>query len=389
MDNLKTLFSQLQLFELKYQKIEEASINSFNIFEILRKPNEEVNLHSRFIYELLNPNGSHKQGNIFLELFLKEVNLELYTLEVAVFREKFNIDILVESKPKAIIIENKIDTQDHSNQISKYLNIVKKRGYQNSNISIIYLTLFEEEPNEVSMRDRVINITYSENIRNWIDSCIKEVALIPTLRETLVQYLNLINRLTHQSHYKGFILEVKDFLLKENNLKTILNIEASIIEAKIEVQLTFWRELIANLEPHYKFEFTNYNNDKTIEKSVNRYYKKQKNRKDYGYEYKVDKNLYFYIELQNNIYYGFYFPDKEKELASQHEKLNKIKIDWEDEDYWKYTDKRLNFETFNNKNVLDLLDSSIRENDIKKISNEIIDLIKQYQQEINNSEVVL
>jgi hypothetical protein len=389
MDNLKTLFSQLQLFELKYQKIEEASINSFNIFEILRKPNEEVNLHSRFIYELLNPNGSHKQGNIFLELFLKEVNLELSTLEVAVFREKFNIDILVESKPKAIIIENKIDTQDHSNQISKYLNIVKKRGYQNSNISIIYLTLFEEEPNEVSMRDRVINITYSENIRNWIDSCIKEVALIPTLRETLVQYLNLINRLTHQSHYKGFILEVKDFLLKENNLKTILNIEASIIEAKIEVQLTFWRELIANLEPHYKFEFTNYNNDKTIEKSVNRYYKKQKNRKDYGYEYKVDKNLYFYIELQNNIYYGFYFPDKEKELASQHEKLNKIKIDWEDEDYWKYTDKRLNFETFNNKNVLDLLDSSIRENDIKKISNEIIDLIKQYQQEINNSEVVL
>jgi hypothetical protein len=379
MDNLKTFFSQLQLFELKYQKIEEASINSFNIFEILRKPNEEVNLHSRFIYELLNPNGSHKQGNIFLELFLKEVNLELSTLEVAVFREKFNIDILVESKPKAIIIENKIDTQDHSNQISKYLNIVKKRGYQNRNISIIYLTLFEEEPNEVSMRDRVINITYSENIRNWIESCVKEVALIPTLRETLVQYLNLINRLTHQSHYKGFILEVKDFLLKENNLKTILNIEASIIEAKIEVQLTFWRELIANLEPHYKFEFTNYNNDKTIEKSVNRYYKKQKNRKDYGYEYRVEDNLYFYIELKNNIYYGFYFFDEEKELKSQHEKLNKIKIDWEDENYWKYTDKKLNFEEFNNKNVLDLIDSTIRENDIKAISNEIIDLIKQYQ----------
>jgi hypothetical protein len=388
MNNIKTLFSQLQLFELKYQKIEEASINSFNIFEILRKPNEEVNLHSRFIYELLNPNGSHKQGNIFLELFLKEVHLELSTLDVAVFREKFNIDILLESKPKAIIIENKIDTQDHSNQISKYLNIIKQRGYQDRNISIIYLTLFEEELNEASMRDRVINITYSENIRNWIDSCIKEVALIPTLRETLVQYLNLINRLTHQSHYKGFILEVKDFLLKENNLKTILNIEASIIEAKIELQLIFWRELIANLKPHYKFEFTNYNNDKTIEKSVNKYYKKQKNRKEYGYEYKVDENLYFYIELQDNIYYGFYFQEEE-ELASQHEKLNKIKIDWEDEDYWKYTDKRLNFETFNNQNVLDLLDSSIREKDIKKISNEIIDLIKQYQQEINNSEVVL
>jgi len=190
------------------------------------------------------------------------------------------------------------------------------------------LTLFEEEPNEKSIKDRVINITYSEHIRNWIESCIKEVATIPTLRETLVQYLNLINRLTHQSHYKGFILEVKDFLLKDNNLKTILEIEDSIIEAKIEVQLTFWRELMSNIEKHYKFEFSNYNSDKTIEKSVNKYYKKQKNKKDYGYEYKVNDNLYFYIELQNNIYYGFYFLDDQNKKDFQLEKLDKIKIDF-------------------------------------------------------------
>jgi len=378
MDNLKTLFSQLQLFELKYQKIEEASINSFNIFSILRKSNEEVNLHSRFIYELLNPNGTHKQGSKFLELFLKEIEIELPSLDVAIFKEKFNIDILIESKPKAVIIENKIDTQDHSNQLSNYLNTIKSRGYRDENISLIYLTLSEEEPNEESIREKVLNITYSEHIRNWIKSCIKEVATTPTLRETLVQYLNLINKLTHQSHYKGFILEVKDFLLKDNNLKTVLNIEASIIEAKVEVQLTFWRELINNLQPHYKFEFTNYNNDKTIEKSVNRYYKKQKNRKDYGYEYQINDNLYFYIELKNNLYYGFYFLDDENKRDSQVEKLDKIKIDWEDGDYWKYTDKRLNFEEFNTPNVLDLLDRATRKEDIAKISNEIIYLIKEY-----------
>jgi len=378
MDNLKTLFSQLQLFELKYQKIEEASINSFNIFSILRKSNEEVNLHSRFIYELLNPNGTHKQGSKFLELFLKEIEIEFPSLDVAIFKEKFNIDILIESKPKVIIIENKIDTQDHSNQLSNYLNTIKSRGYRDENISLIYLTLFEEEPNEESIRDKVLNITYSEHIRNWIESCIKEVATIPTLRETLVQYLNLINKLTHQSHYKGFVLEVKDFLLKDNNLKTILEIENSIIEAKIEVQLTFWRELINHLQPHYKFEFTNYNNDKRIEKSVDRYYKKQKNRKDYGYEYQIDDNLYFYIELKNNLYYGFYFLDDENKTDSQLEKLNKIKIDWEDGDYWKYTDKRLNFEEFNTPNVLDLLDIATRKEDIAKISNEIIYLIKEY-----------
>jgi hypothetical protein len=112
MDGLKKLFSQLQLFELKYQKIDEASINSFNIFSILRKPNDEVNLHSRFIYELLNPNGSHRQGKIFLEIFLRELEIKLDGSDLKIFKEKFNIDILIQSKQQAIIIENKIDTTD-------------------------------------------------------------------------------------------------------------------------------------------------------------------------------------------------------------------------------------------------------------------------------------
>jgi hypothetical protein len=379
MNNIQILFSKLQLFELKYQKIDETSLNSFNIFSILRKFNDEVNLHSQFIYELLNPKGSHQQGSKFLELFLKEVSIELPHLNIAIFKEKFNIDILIESKPLSIIIENKIDTQDHSNQLSSYLDVIKNRGYKDKDIYLIYLTLFEEEPNEKAMRDRVINITYSQHIRSWIENSIKEVALLPTLRETLVQYLNLINQLTHQSHHKGFILEVKDFLLKDNNLKTILDIEASIIEAKIEIQALFWKELINQLIPYYNFQFSNYNNDKNINESINRYYKKQKNRKEYGYEYKVDENLYFFIEIKNNIYYGFYFLDEEKRKESQIEKLNSINIDWEDGNYWKYTDKRLNFEKFNTPNILDLLDSTIRKNDIEIISNEIIDIINQYK----------
>jgi len=378
MDKLKILFSQLQLFELKYQKIEEASIDSFNIFSILRKSNDEVNLHSRFIYELLNPNGTHKQGSKFLELFLKEIEIKLPSLDVAIFKEKFNIDILITSKPKAIIIENKIDTQDHSNQLSTYFETVKSRGYREKNIFIIYLTLFKEEPNEKKIRDRILNITYTQHIRKWLNSCIKEVATVPTLRETLVQYLNLINRLTHQSDHKGFILEVKDFLLKENNLKTVLNIEDSIIEAKIEIQLTFWRELIDNLQPYYSFKFSNYNGDRDIKQSVEKYYKKQKNRKEYGYEYQVDENLYFFIEIKNNLYYGFYFLDNKKIEKAQVKKLDKIEIDWEDNNYWKYTDKRLNFEKFNTPNVLDLIDKEKREEDIKKISTEIIYLIREY-----------
>jgi len=375
MDGLKKLFSQLQLFELKYQKIDEVSISSFNIFSILRKSNDEVNLHSKFIYELLNPNGSHKQGRVFLDIFLREIGIEFYAIEI--FREKFNIDILIKSKKEVIILENKIETTDHSQQLSSYLKTMQYQGYKDENIYIVYLTLFGDEPTETSIRDRVINISYSKHIKNWLESSIKEVAIFPTLRETLIQYLNLINKLTFQSHYKGFILEVKDFLLQNNNLRTILNITNSIIEAKIQIQLNFWKELLNNLTLHYPFKFYNYNGDHTIEESVNKYYKKQKNKRDYGYEYQLNDNLYFFIEIRHNIYYGFYFVDDENIATSQLTKLNNIKIDWE-EHYWKYTDKRLDFEEFDS-NVLDLINDEKRENDIKKISDRIIYLIKEYK----------
>lgn len=380
MNQLQFLFNKLNVLEMKYQKFNETSIDSFNIFSILRKSDDEVNLHSKFIYELLNPHGTHKQGNLFFKLFLQTVEIEFEMLEVYAFREKYNIDILLQSKKESIIIENKIYTQDHSKQLSKYLQTIQEQGYQDENIYLLYLTLFAEQPNEIAIRERVINISYSQTIKMWIESCIKEVALFPTIRETLTQYLNLINKLTQQSQYKGFILEVKDFLLQENNLQTLLNTEQAVIEAKIEVQSNFWKTLLTQLTPHYPFKFYSLNGDTKLEKSVHKYYKKQKNRKDYGLEYAIDENLYIFIELRDNIYYGFYFLDSKKIQPQQEEKLNSIPINWED-NYWKYPQKKVNFEKFNTKNVLDLIDKQQRETDVKTISDEIIYLIQHYYKE--------
>jgi ribosomal protein S8 len=213
MSELNFLLEKLKILNLKYEKLNENNSDKFNIFSILLKSSDEVNLHSKFIYELLNSNGSHQKNNIFLNLFIEEINSELadsiVTEELTADREKSNIDILLKSKNQAIIIENKISTQDHSNQLSRYLNIIKKEGYEEKNISLIYLTLFNEEPNEEKVRDITINLTYETNIKNWIEQCIKEVPTIPTLRETLVQYLMLVKSLTNQSQNKGYIMEIR------------------------------------------------------------------------------------------------------------------------------------------------------------------------------------
>jgi len=374
MNLLKFLLKQIELIDYKYKKINEINIDKFNIFSILRQENDEVNLHSKFIYELLNPKGSHNQGETFLKLFLEEkVSIDdMMTFEV--YREKYNIDILIQSSNKSIIIENKIDTQDHSNQLSRYIEIIKSKGYKD--ISTIYLTLKGEEPNE-SIED-IILCSYQQDIKAWITKCIEKVAQKPTLRETLIQYLNLINKLTYQTENKGFIMEVKELLLQKENLKTILNIEEAVIEAKIDTQLIFWNTLLEKLKKEYQFYFYNIYGDHSIKESVRKFYTKIKNKKDYGFEYEVDKNLYLYIEIRDNIYYGFYFKDEEKVRDEQVYALDKLDMNWQ-ELYWKYPDKKLDFERFNNKNILDLLDKNQRDIDINIISDEIIYLIKNYK----------
>ena len=385
MSKLEILFKEITTLQTRYNELNRNEAYNFNIFSLLLKSGDEVNLHSKFIYELLNPKGSHHQGRLFLDLFLQELLLDIPQDRMDVFREKHNIDILLQSSDNAIIIENKIYTEDHSSQLSRYWKKIKKQGYKKSNIHLIYLTLLGDKPREDKVNDKVLTISYREEIISWLELSIDAVDEIPVLRETLVQYLRLVQKLTYQSKEKGFIMDVKNLLLKENNLKTILEMESSIVEAKIEVQFNFWQTLLSNLFPHYAFKFYNTNADKGLKSSIRRYYQQERNTKDYGVEYQIDDNLNFFIELRKNIYYGFEFLDETKVTQEQRDLLEALDTEWNgvsETIYWRYPNKRLNFKDFNHQNIFDLIDKKQHEEDIKRISDEIIGFISSYEKEI-------
>ena len=53
----------------------------------------EVDTHSAFIYELINPNGTHFQGNKYFEIFIEEVlNIKDFDFN----NVKFGREILIE-----------------------------------------------------------------------------------------------------------------------------------------------------------------------------------------------------------------------------------------------------------------------------------------------------
>jgi len=381
MDEINLLLASIDKIESNHKALNQSEALGFNIFSILLKSGDEVNLHTKFIYELLNPKGRHHQGSLFLDLFLDELSIAKTTASIEAFREKENIDILLQSLNRAIIIENKIHTQDHSLQLSRYWEHIKSQGYDASNIHLIYLTLLGEKPLETSMQHKVISVSYRKEITSWLKKSIESVAAIPILKETLVQYLNLIEELTESSNKRGKTMALKTLLLKDNNLQTIIALSSAVNEAKIEVQFNFWQTLLSKLFSTYAFSFYNINTDKGLEESIRRYYELQKNGKDYGIEYQVEENLYFFVELRSNLYYGFYVEDVSLLQPQQQEALEALEIAWCEKSngiYWKYPSKRLDFQAFNHQNIFDLLDDETRTIDIERISSEIIMLIKNY-----------
>ncbi|MBK8988387.1 MAG: PD-(D/E)XK nuclease family protein [Chloroflexi bacterium] len=148
----------------------EALLDEFNIFEAIGAVRQEVR-HSDFLAFLLNPRERHGLGAAFGQQLLltavqtsehetgiTAVDLSLWKLDdLQVLREWQNIDILLldETHRFAVIIENKVDSGEHSEQLQRYWRIVRQR-YPDWQIVGLFLAPDSREPSD----DRYIPLDY-------------------------------------------------------------------------------------------------------------------------------------------------------------------------------------------------------------------------------------
>lgn len=259
MENLQTFLDEVKLI-WKKSEVEKAEAHKrgehFNIFNVLDLPSDETRTHSAFIAELLDPNGSHGLGDQFLQSFVNTIDClkswHFDTQSAKVHKELSiggknedcseggRIDIVVESNGKAIIIENKIYAGDQEKQLVRYYNYGTK-NYSNG-IRLLYLTLNGDDASEYSHEKLVINedyyaIAYNHEISDWLQRCIEFSARQPLVRETLIQYQNLINQLTMNNMDKNSQEELLKLMSDPKNIDSICSILN--LEAK-------WREQIFN-----------------------------------------------------------------------------------------------------------------------------------------------
>jgi hypothetical protein len=211
------LLAQTRTVVKHQRELERITGEHFNLFNILRIDHYEVSTHSPILGDLLNSEGTHGQGAVFLELFIqqvlthpkivnregfKRVNTESARVELEkslgarTETDGGRLDILLTDRSgNQIAIENKINAVEQDNWVTRYRN-----GLQ-TGAPLIYLTLKGESAkmDDFSDKNPLILLSYHSDIIAWLEACRKEVATVPVVRESLTQYLFLVRKLTHQN----------------------------------------------------------------------------------------------------------------------------------------------------------------------------------------------
>jgi hypothetical protein len=263
--NLELLLSEIAAVNKKYDEIYRISGEKFNVFNILKLTSDEIS-HSRIIASLLNPNGSHGKGSVFLNFFLKIVGIDDFSVEnVTVETEKFigyistdndsggRIDILITNgKKQQVIIENKIYADDQSNQLLRY-------NEYNHNAHLLYLTLYGSEASDTSVGKEIDfeykTISYEKKIIEWLELCKKESIDNAILRETLTQYIILIKQLTGKARSKEMQKEYFDIIMKNaENVSAAFTISQNMNEIKQQMLKEKFIPLLSELAKSLNLE---------------------------------------------------------------------------------------------------------------------------------------
>ena len=233
-NSIKDLFSQLlPLYHAEQERLkkEREEGKRFNVFSALNMCSDEMRLHSRLLATLLNPKASHGLGNEFLKLFLIALGLPedyiIHCKEQIVERPigevtgttGGRIDIILEDRGHAIIIENKIYASDQPNQLLRYHNYGVKTFGEN-NFKLVYLTLYGSEPSPDSLGGEdfeFIKLSYAQDILKLLKKLVKTKPQKPVHR-TIKDYITIIKQLTHQDMDTKYQQSIIEEAIKSDNI---------------------------------------------------------------------------------------------------------------------------------------------------------------------------
>lgn len=252
----------------------DLGLKNPNIFQILKISKNEIR-HSNFLSWLLDPEGSHKLGDIFLKRFLREVfssdkffDIDQVDVEgmdlskVEVLREWKNIDVLIILSDVVVCIENKVYSKEHSNQLKRYKEIIENQ-FPKHKKTYVYLNpdgdSSESETEQfqpisydfiVESLERIVSVfgeSMNPNVKNYIKDYTTTIK-----REIMgTDQLTELSKKIYQNHKElfDFIFEHKPDIVDNLNLimKDELNKRGWLLGSENKYYIRFLTEPIKDL----------------------------------------------------------------------------------------------------------------------------------------------
>ncbi|MDR2634181.1 MAG: PD-(D/E)XK nuclease family protein [Treponema sp.] len=223
--------------------------SKFNIFTITGTKNKEVQM-CRVLANLLNPEGSHCQGSLYLKTFWETVlsklpealrSLDFDAARVSteyVIDENRRIDIVIEDGRVFVPIEVKIRAGDQEKQVSDYAAFSRNRN-RGAPVPVLYLTLDGHRPQDAGEGEYRL-FSFSQDILPWLKKCRDKPETALPVREILKQLIAAVETLCNTSGDEEMDEIFKLITRSEDSVKAALAI----------------REAVGLLEPHVKKAFT-------------------------------------------------------------------------------------------------------------------------------------
>jgi hypothetical protein len=207
-------------------KYEAKEASTFNIFETLNIETAETRTHTPFLSNLLDPFGTHAQGNLFLKSFIdyfipvekKEFFMldDMMDYQIKQEQRVFNgqLDLYLRSlnshQKFGIVIENKIHAPDQEEQIQRYYDYLCSKNLSEEQMMLFYLTIWGNKPSQnaisqeflqkLEQKNLLSTISYknrddtNKTIYDWLSYTLQYIKAVKV--KTLVkQYLDTIQKL--------------------------------------------------------------------------------------------------------------------------------------------------------------------------------------------------
>lgn len=230
-ENLKRDYLALNELIVNSSDFEELErlLGGFNLFQVLRFEYGEIR-HSNVLAWIFDPSESHGLDESFLKKWLMRVLHEFpesqipispididswQLLDVEVRREWRNIDLLLILKfakglPWVICIENKVNSTQHSGQLSRYRTIVEREFQDAGQRIYFFLTKNSEVPDD----SHYLQASYSQVHRVLTECLAARAHVIGSEPKTLLE--NYISLLEEKFMDQSKIAEIARTIYKQH-----------------------------------------------------------------------------------------------------------------------------------------------------------------------------